>query len=1052
MRRERQSSSRPHISGLAQRLVGFFVNRRPLAHTLTLLFILMGIISYFQLPQEIFPPIPTNKIEVRASYPGTSADDFDDIITSRIEDKVQNIDGVKLVESVTRDGSCLVTITLDEGTSIVDALFRVRDAIDLVKPDFPEDMDDPAISRKIEKYPLLTLSISGSGPQISEERLQDVAEHIKDEIETIANISSASINGKAKREIHIYLYGDRLEALGISPARVAAAIKGFINNSPLGEIKQSGNHIFVTTPGGPHEIDSWKGMIIHMDGKRLFLSRIADIRQELSEVRSLSHFNGKRNISLTVFKTAQGSSIDLSNEIRHRVKEWERAWPGLRFSVYSDLSVYIKNRLNTVKSSAVVGLILVSLTLYLFLNWRVSLSVLIGIPTAFLMAFVYLAFRGETINMLSLFSFLMALGIVVDDAIVIGENIFRYLEAGMDRVEAAIQGTAEVFWPVCTATFTTVVAFIPLLMIGGDIGKFLAIIPIFVCAVLLASLFEALAILPVHGVELYRAGAGRSPFSNWGPARRLYQRVLAALIARKWLAFGGAIAIFVAAMAVTKLFLSFTLLPPFDTDQIYIRGKMSAEHGIFDTEKVVTEIEKRVKECLPPEDLDSIATHIGTSFNDKMEFDVGEDLFQIFVNLKKPAPQNWLERWVYPVVMFGTYEFGTRKHYAMELTKVIEERLKDIKIQRLTVTKPKAGIVRADVEISISWPPSSQEQDMAPVHQAAMRLEEALSRLKGVENIADNYDPGKVQLELRINRRGKELGFTEETLAASLIPYYLNPKAARIMKDVKEDMVVRTYLKGRDEIDRFHSIRLPVPGTGRLVYLDQICDIVPKRGLARIWKENGVREVTVTASLDKKQITSREVMRAIAPVLQSIRDDGFRVSLKGEKKVADRTLRDLMLAAVVAVLGIFIVLLLQFNSFKDAFIVLLSVPFAFVGVAAGHLIMGKHLAIPSLLGFVGLAGVAVNDAIIMVDFLKRHLKANFDRRSFLEAASMRLRPIILTSFTTIMSLVPLIFFATGQALILNPMAISFGYGLLAATFANLLLVPVAYMVFYRIEL
>ncbi|NPA94920.1 MAG: efflux RND transporter permease subunit [Thermodesulfobacteria bacterium] len=1033
--------------GIPHFLVAFFVERRPLAHTLTLLFILTGIISYYQLPQELFPPILTNKIEITAYYQGTSADTFDDIITSRIEDEVQNIEGVKLIESVTRDGSCLITITLDDSTPVEDTLFKVRDAIDRVKPDFPEDMDDPTVVRKIEKYPLLTLSIGGA----PEEELQDVADEIRKEIEKIPDISKATINGKAKREVHIYLKNDVLEALGITPYQVKELIKSWVNNSPLGEIKERGNHIFITTPGGRPSVAFWNSVILHTGGKKLYLSRIADIRLELSEVKSLSHFNGKRNISLTIFKTAKGSSIRLSNKIRKLVTEWKKRYEGLDFSVYSDLSVYIRNRLNTVKSSAVVGLILVTISLYLFLNLRVSITVLLGIPTAFLISFVYLYQRGETINMLSLFSFLMALGMVVDDAIVIGENIYRKMEAGLPPKAAAIEGTAEVFWPVCAATFTTVAAFLPLLMVGGDIGKFLKIIPIFVSAALLASLIESLFILPVHAVELYRTGVGKSPFSNWEPLRRAYARILGKLIDHKRLTIAGAVLFFALSILVMKLFLSFTLLSQFDADQIYIRGKLASRYGIEDTERVVSIIEKRVRDCLPPEDLDSIATHIGTSFNDKMEFDVGEDLFQVFVNLRKPAPQNFLERFVYPVIMFGTYEFGTRKHTAMDLVKVIERHLTDIKIQRLTVTKPKAGIVRADIEVSFSYPGKDKDEAIKKMVQAAHILEDALARIDGVENITDNYDPGKVELELRLNKRGRELGFSEASLASALVPYYLNVKTARIMKDVSRDVVVRTYLEDRGDIDRFLRLRLNVPGSSRLVYITDICSIVPKRGLSRIWKENGVRQVTVTASIDKNITTSRQVMKILAPTFQKIKELGVVTDIKGEKKVAEHTLRDLMMAGVVAILGILIVLLLQFNSFGDSFIVLISVPFAFVGVILGHLIMGKHLTITSLLGFVGLSGVAVNDAIIMVDFLKRHLKENPDKEHFIRAAAIRLRPIILTSVTTILSLTPLIFFATGQAMILSPMAISFGYGLLAATFANLLLVPTLYCLVHRVK-
>ncbi len=1022
------------ISGKA---ISFFVTRPPLVHALTILAVLVGIMSYLRLPQEIFPAITTDKVEIKAAYPGTSAETFNDIITSRIEDEVQDIEGITRVESITRDGSCVIDLTLAPGAQVEDVLFRVRDALKLAKPDFPGDMDDPSVHLLIKKYPLLTLSISGA----NDTRLQQVAEEVQKQIQKIPDISAAVINGKAEPEIHVFLLADRLNALGVSPARVVDLIRASANNRPLGEVKQWGNNMFITTRGGAKTVEEWKRLILHVNGEKLYLGRVARITRELSEVHSLSHFNGERNISLTVFKTAEGSSIELSKTIRKLARDWNKSHRGLHFAVYSDLSVYIKNRLNTVKSSAAVGLLLVTASLYLFLNRGVALVVLLGMPTAFFISFVYLGIRGESINMLSLFSFLMALGMVVDDSIVVGENIYRHLEAGEDRVGAAINGASEVFWPVSAATFTTVVAFLPLLMIGGEIGRFLSIIPVFVSTVLLASLLEALCILPVHAVEFYRAGRGSGLLSDWKGLQGLYAKGIGLALERQRTVLALFALALAASIVAAKTLLGFTLLPEFDADQIYIRGRLGARHGIFETERAVSEIEARIMKTIPKNDLDSVATHIGITFNDKMEFDVGEDLFQVFVNLNKPVPQNWLERWVYPVVMLGTYETGTRTHTAKALAERLRAALSDISIQRLEVTRPKAGIVRADIEIGVEIPgdPGRRPAALSGVRE----LERALRGIPGVHNVADDYDPGKAELEIHVNELGRQLGFTEGYLASVLMDYYLNPKVVRIMKGTEKDFVVRTYIQERDDIQVFRGLKVPVPGNGRPVYLGRVADIKRVRGQARIWKRDGVQQVTVTAGLDKRAVTSREVMRRLEPVFKDLSARGIHIDIRGEQEVAGATLHDLFIAGTVAVMGIFIVLLLQFNSMGKALIVLSSVPFSFVGIVAGHLVMGHNLSIPSLLGFVGLSGVAVNDAIIMVDFLSRHQEEDTPA-SLAEAASFRLRPIILTSVTTVLSLVPLIFFATGQAKILSPMAISFGYGLLAATVANLVLVPMLY--------
>ncbi len=1034
-------------TSLAEAWVSFSVKRKPFIHTVTIFCIILGILSYLKLPQEIFPAIPKHKIVITAAYPGTSAETFDDIITTRIEDAVRGLDGVTKIESLTRDGSCVVTLTVDPKADIDNLLFQVRDAIDRIRSDFPYDMTSPSVSRVILKMPLLTLSISGA----SQWKLQKIAQDIQRQIQSIRHISSAIINGKADPEFHIYLDEDKLNAAGISPSQVVDAIRALVNNRPLGEIKQWGNHIFITTHGGPHTLTQWRHIIVHINGKKLYLCRIAKIKEQLSERDTLSHFNGRRNISITVFKTAEGSSIALSKKIRSMIPRWEKKYKGLHFEVFSDLSTYIKNRLLTVKSSAIVGIILVTICLYLFMNARVALVVVMGLPTTFLLSFVYLAARGETINMISLFSFLMALGMAVDDAIVIGENIYRHMEEGEDRVSAAINGTSEVLWPVASSTFTTIAAFIPLLMIRGEMGQFLSIIPIFVSTVLLCSLLEATFILPVHCVELFKLSAKKTVKESWRKFISFYERSLLWCLRHKlWVSLTFllvlALSIFIALRVLT-----FTLLPSFDTDQIYVRGKLSAQCGLKETEQVVSKIEKCIMRVVPKTDLRSVATDMGISFNDRMEFDFGTNLFQIFVNLKKPAPQNWVERWIYPVVMVGMYETGTRVHTSRYLERRIREALKHInfegiKLEKLEVTRPKAGIVRADIDIGIIMPNNNRALGLKAVHL----LEKALKKIKGVHNVSDDYSPGKTEYELKVNDLGRELGFTEQYLASILSAYYLNPEVTRIMKGLKDDKIVRTYLIGKNSIKLFEHLRVLVPHSKRLIYLREVVNIKRIKGRSRIWKENGMREIRVTGSIDKFVTTSEQVMNKIQPILNKIKQMGIAIRIAGEKKVAQDTLIDLTRAAVIACLGIFIVLLLLFNAWTESLVVLAAVPFSFIGVALGHLIMGLHLTIPSLLGFVGLAGVAVNDAIIMVDFIKRHRKEakslstdNF-YQMVIKAAGQRLRPIMLTSITTILSLAPLIFFATGQAKILSPMANAFGFGLAVATVVNLYFIPVLY--------
>jgi multidrug efflux pump subunit AcrB len=494
----------------------------------------------------------------------------------------------------------------------------------------------------------------------------------------------------------------------------------------------------------------------------------------------------------------------------------------------------------------------------------------------------------------------------------------------------------------------------------------------------------------------------------------------------------------------------FQLFPEFDNTQIYITGKVNINNELEDTEKKVTSIEKKLLKHLDKNDVSSITSVIGFKLDSKNRAEHGENMFHIFVDLHEKAPSNVFDKYISPYLSIE-YDSNVliREKSAKEISKDIEKLLKEYKdikdkdglvYEELIVKVPGAGIVAHDIEISLSLKSESE------ILTALNSLKSELSSIDGVYNISDDAEIGEKELKLRVNRYGQQLGFSEKLIVSELRSYYLKGEYGKMFN---ENGLVRIKIQSNanENIDSINKIDLQVPQTNKYVALKDICDFVMVQGFVALNKEDGERIRSVFATLDKKIITSAEVMEKIKPVISKLREDGFRVDVKGEEKENAKNKKEMLQSALIAIFLIFITLVWLFDSIKKSLIVISTIPLVLFGVYFGHLVMGLNMTMTGLIGTVGLAGVVVNDGLIMVDFIKKAT----DTEDLMKRAQTRLRPIILTSLTTVLGLSSLIFFASGQAMILQPMAISLGFGIAWATLLNLVYVPLLYAVVYKIR-
>ena len=1033
---------------MIRRFLEFAIDKPLLNHILLSFILSLSIFAYINIPKEIFPPMNMDKVTITGGYVGTSADILDKMVVKTIEDDLQNISELETVKSTIKNGSFSILADIKTGSENISVLNDVKDVISNVKKDLPSDMSEPIARINLHNFPLVLVALAGNK---SKEELIERAKELKSELSKFKELSEIDIRGDADSELVIKINEQKLLAFGLQPSLAISSLRNISSIFPIGAIKEKGSHLYISTFNGEKTKESIESTIISVGNFRVRIGDIADITFKLADEVELSHYNGVRNISINITKSKDGNSIELVKQIRLLLAQSAKKHPELKYDIYTDTSVWIKNRLNTVFSNIAFGLMLVFIAMLIFINRGIAMVVAIGIPVSFMMGLIATEIMGDSLNMLSLLGALIALGMLVDEAIVVSENIYRHLEEGMERREAAIVGAQEMFPAVLTATLTTIFAFLPMLLLTGEMGMFIKIIPIMITVLLLSSLFEAFYFLPLHAHDFLRVSHDESFTKKlWKKLGSWHNNVLHFVFKRKWISL---IVIVASILSLTFIMIKnskFQLFPDFDNTQIYISGKVNINNELEDTEAVITVLEKELLANINKDDVSSITSVIGMKLDAKRVAEMGENLFHIFVDLHERAPSNYFDTYISPHLSIAyDKDILIRTKDANDIAIDIEKTVDKFKnkkdenglvFEELVVKVPGAGVVASDIEISLSSKNGSNIKD------GIEKLENILSSIDGVSNISNDSKLGEKELKLRINEYGQQLGLSEELISQELRSYYLKGEYGKMFN---ESGLVRIKIESgiNEKLDSINSIEVQIPSTEQYVQLSDVCDFIMLQGLVAIKKENGERISTVYASLDKKVLTSSELMIKLKQTFVQLTDDGYVVDIKGEEKENNKNKREMMQSGLIAIFLIFITLVWLFDSIKKSLIVISTIPLVLLGVFFGHMVMGINLTMPGLIGVVGLAGVVVNDGLIVVNFIKN---AN-DTEELMKQAQTRLRPILLTSLTTVLGLSTLMFFASGQAMILQPMAISLGFGIAWATVLNLIYVPLLYAVVFKIK-
>ncbi|MFQ5441169.1 MAG: efflux RND transporter permease subunit [Thermodesulfobacteriota bacterium] len=1028
-------------------MIKWMAHNHVAANLLLMVFIVGGVALGFSIKQEVFPEISLDKVQVSVAYPGAGPEEIEEGIILKVEENLTGVTGIKQVKSVATEGFGLVTAEVLSGEDVDLVLQDIKAAVDRIKT-FPAESEKPVITKLINRMEVINVAVYGDMPERS---IREYAEKISDELLEMPGITQTELAGVRPYEISIEVAEKNLSRYGLTLESIADRVRRASIDLPAGAVKSEGGEILIRTKEKRYIGRGFEAISViqNPDGREVRLGEIAHVRDTFRETDEFARFDNSPAALVAVYRVGDQKPTEISRMVRDYVKEKSRTLPeSVKLATLNDTSELLKSRMNLLIKNAFLGLILVFIVLGLFLQIRLAAWVMLGIPTSFLGAMLIMPSMDVSINMLSLFAFILSLGIVVDDAIVVGENVYEHRGRGEGHLNAAVSGTNEVAGPVVFSVLTTIAAFTPLLFIGGIMGKFIKTIPLVVIPILVVSLIESLFVLPSHLGHSKEAASSRGIGAQVERVRKWfsgavngfisgpYRRILDLSLRRRYVTLASSIAVLlITAGLVGGGIVKFHFMPEVDGDFVMASLRMPVGTPVVETGRMEEYIVKKAEKIIEEYDAkrsggSSILRHVFSIVGSTIKSGPTGDESSSGTHLAEVA-----------LVLTPSEKRGVP---SSEIAKKWRKAAGDVPgADSLTFS---SNIVHFGANIDIRL----AHDDFTVLEEAAGRLKEALAGYPGVGDIADNYTGGKRELKLRLRPEARTLGITEDGLGRQVRAAFYGAEALRFQRGRNELKVMVRYPESeRKSPWNLESMRIRTPGGGEVPF-SQAAFVQEGRGYSEINHTDRKRVINVTATVDSKVANSEEVLADLsAGVLTRLAYDypGLSFDLEGENKERRESMSGMKTGFIMALFVIFALLAIPFRSYTQPLIIMASIPFGVVGAVIGHWIMGFDLSILSMFGIVALSGVIVNDSLLLIDHInrKRREGAAMDQ-AVIDSGLRRFRPIILTSLTTSLGLTPMILETSVQAQFLIPMAISLGFGILFATFITLLLIPSLYLI------
>ncbi len=1012
-----------------------------LINMLIIAVVILGLLSMTRMPREEYPAVEFGRVIVVMVYPGVSAEEMEQLVTNRVETELNDLPDLDEIQSFTEEGRVTVSVAFDTGVSSEEAYDLVTREMNKIT-DLPEDALDPIIIRlnMRELNPIAQVVISGDFQPLA---LRELADELEDGLLKVKDVAKVELIGARDHEIWVDVDQARIDAYGLGLSDISAVLQGRNLNLPAGTTNYGKTEFLVRSLGQFNSTEEIGRMIVSSDpsGRAIRVEDVATVRDTLSKTQTVARLNGEEGISVFVYKKGDGNIITVMEDVREYIARFEETHPGSQISVRNDGSIDVKNGIGALSQSALLGILLVFLALFAFLGWRNAAFAATGIPLALLITFIVVPLFGVTLNNFTIFGLIIVVGMVVDNSIVVLENIHRYKELGFEHKNSIVQGVNQVISPVFASTLTTVAAFMPMLLTGGIMGQFLSVFPIVVTTALLASWFQAMVILPsnVHQFGHRLAGAEDRTTKLIKPLNKFYRRAVTKALKRRGLVIGAVVLLLV--ISVFILFsgaVRFEFFPGGLSQTISLELQTPVGTSLEETNRVVSQLEEHLLSMEQKGDIEFVVSNVGSLSSE---------------GVRETKTSN-------ASVSIDLVPLKEMKYDHEQIKSAIREYLDTL-----------PGLYTYKFSQAQAGPPLGSDVDLRVKGESLERLayisdvvKNELRKIPGVEDIDDSFDEGKMEARISLDQEKLSMyGLSVAQVASTLRLASSGSQVTQFRGSGLDEIpiVVRLADRYTQDLESLKDVKVR-SRAGTMIAIRDLATVEITGSISRITHFDGDRVVSVTAAVGEYSEGGTRRKRTTSEVISTLLGDrlrgsegslanfeqrfpGYTIETGGIQQQQNESYSSLGIGFLVALLAIFTILATQFRSYVQPIIVMATIPFAFIGVVFGLLVTRLSFSLNTMLSLVALAGVVVNNAILLIDFINSEREKGVDRwHAIINSGTARLRPIILTTTTTVAGMLPLVFSSDPSSQAWRPLAVSFVFGLTFASVITLFVIPVLY--------
>ncbi len=1013
----------------------FSVNKPITITMMVLIIVVFGLLSLSRLGLDMLPEIDYPVVSIITTYTGVSSADIEEGLTKPIEDAVSTVKGIKNITSTSREGISLVMVEFESGTNVDFAAQDLRDKIDLIADYLPAEASRPMVVKMdVGAMPVLGYGVTADSLTTLQLK-QLLKDNIKDKIERLDGVAAVDLRGGGEEEVLISLKPDQLKAYGLSAPQIIARLRQENINLAGGFIETKAEELPLRTVGEYKNVEEIKKTIIIVrGGVPIYLKDLAEVKRTQQEVRGYSRTNGRQSVLMMISKQSGANTSQVVDRVKKALPELKKYLPAdVNFYLVLDQSRPIKASTSSTTQSGLIGGLLAMLVIYLFLrNWRPTLAIGLAIPLSIIATFIPVYLVGYTLNLMTLGGLALGIGMLVDNAVVVIENIYRHLEISGQRQKAAIVGTNEIAMAITASTLTTVAVFLPMAFGSGIAGQLSRGLVLTIIFSLFASLFLALTLVPMVASKLFKKRASAAEYSRASgnrqflKAKEFYRRLLVWSLRQR----GKVIALAVGLLALTiglVPFIGAEFMPTSDQSIMLMKVSLPVDSALAVTDQAVRQVEQVIF-SQAADNLISASSFIGQSAGLGSQdmavgfSNAGVNEAMIFIRLKDKSQ---------------------RPLSQAQITEKIRQHLPKIKGLKVSFVDMSAmmmgGGAKAPIEIKIFG------RDLAVLKQISAQISQKIATVKGVRDIDTTFKQSKKELDIKVDRdKAARLGLAVGQIGQAVKTAVQGKTATYLRAGGKEiDIRVRYDKQDRDRLNKVKNILMPT-AAGTLVSLSDVADIAIAQGPVKINRENHLRVVSVTANAVGRDIGS--ITKDIQDKLAAYQmPSGYFIEYGGSYKQMKESFSTLALALILGILLVYMVMASQFESLLHPFIVMFEIPLAFIGVGLALFLSRQSLSIPSFMGLIMLGGIVVNNAIVLIDYVNQLRRQGLNKfEALVEGGVTRLRPILITSLTTILGMIPMAVSRQEGAEMMRPMAVAVIGGLFVSTALTLIVIPVIY--------